>query len=347
MPIVKYNPGYFEKLQEMVGKLERITSFSHRPFVDYYYTTSDWCDLFLYIDNKDDIVGTLGVDKLRFEFDSREMIIGFGNNFFSLKPGPGGILFMKWLNTCSYGGVLGGSENFHRIISRQKWVYYKGIKTLLLNRKYNYLKSEVLWRKGAKLLLNFSRNNKINKLASRIPYSIRKRLSLEEVEEFSEDMVRIRSPFVFRFSPMLEYLKWRYSTHLSFVRYRIFKIFDSDRLAGFAVFNESPEKILIAHCDGNSPSMLGYGVLLALSKLGEAYAKQPEVELVSCNPKMQKIFRSSGFREIKVEKKFALGALKKEPDIPTDTSNWLVNIDWNDNGLRSPFLDQKIPAVNY
>jgi len=347
MAIIKYNPDHFQELQKMVDKLEIISSFSHRPFVDYYYTTSDWCDLFLYMDSKNEIVGTLGIDKLRFEINSRKMIIGFSNNFYSLNPGPGGILFINWLKTCSHGGVLGGSKDFHRIISRQKWVYYKGIKTLLLNQKRRYIRDEALWRKGAKLLLNLSGNKKIAKLSSRIPDSIRKKLSLEEVEKFKEDMVQIPSPFVFRFSPTLDYLNWRYNTHLSFVRYRIFKILVSGELAGFAVFNESPKKILLSHCDGSSPSMLGYGVLLALSKLDKDYKDQPEVDLLSCNPQMKKIFSFSGFREINEEKKFAIGTLKRRPDIPLNTSNWLVNIDWNDNGLRSPFLDQKMPAVNH
>ena len=346
MPIVKYNPDHFQQLQEMVDKLARITSFSHRPFVDYYYTTNDWCDLFLYMDSKNDIVGTLGIDKLRFEIHSREIIIGFGNNFYSLSPGPGGILFINWLKTTSYGGVLGGSKNFHKIISRQNWSYYKGINTLLLNQKRSYSKNEALWRKGAKLLLNLSGNKSIAKLASRIPNSIKKRLSVEEVVEFQEDMVKIPSSFDFRFSPTLDYLRWRYNTHLSFVRYRIFRLLDSGELAGFAVFNKSPVKILLAHCDGKSPSILAYGVLLALSELGKTYKKRPEIDIASCNPQMKKIFRAAGFREIIEEKKFAIGTLKKKPDIPPNTSNWLVNIDWNDNGLRSPFLDQKMPSVN-
>ena len=50
-----------------------------------------------------------------------------------------------------------------------------------------------------------------------------------------------------------------------------------------------------------------------------------------------------GFEADPNERPFALGAKRHPLPDATDTSTWLVNLDWTDNGLRSPFLDE-LPA---
>ncbi len=56
---------------------------------------------------------------------------------------------------------------------------------------------------------------------------------------------------------------------------------------------------------------------------------------------MQGIFRAAGFEPNATERPFALGAKRHPLPDTGDTSGWLVNLDWTDNGLRSPFLDEQ------
>jgi len=55
---------------------------------------------------------------------------------------------------------------------------------------------------------------------------------------------------------------------------------------------------------------------------------------------MQKIYESFGFQPATEDYPFYLGATNGPADVAPDTSNWLVNFDWGDNGLLAPFLDQ-------
>jgi hypothetical protein len=56
---------------------------------------------------------------------------------------------------------------------------------------------------------------------------------------------------------------------------------------------------------------------------------------------MQKIYSAFGMKPFKVERLFAFGREDRPTNVDGDTSKWLVNYDWGDNGLRLPFLDQK------
>src|SRR5689334_15206897 len=129
MRLIEYKSEYFEQLRPFAERIRRGHSLGHRPFVDYYYTTSPWCRLYLFLGNDDTVLGTIGVDQLRFEWDRSEMRVAFGNNYFVFQSGIGGVLFMRWLQTCPYAAVFGGSADTHRIIQNQKWTYFKGVKT--------------------------------------------------------------------------------------------------------------------------------------------------------------------------------------------------------------------------
>ncbi|TMA73376.1 MAG: hypothetical protein E6J72_19695 [Deltaproteobacteria bacterium] len=52
-------------------------SLGHQPFVDYYYTTRDWCRFYLALGADDEIAAAIGV----------------ASNFVAFQPGAGGYLF--------------------------------------------------------------------------------------------------------------------------------------------------------------------------------------------------------------------------------------------------------------
>lgn len=341
MGIVEYTSELFDLLKQTVEKLPLKTSLTHQNFVDYYYTKNDWCKLFLLMPNSELISGIVGVERMRFEYNNEEMMFGFGNNFYSLVPGVGGLLFLRWMQECPYAIEFGGSEDAHRIIERQKWTKYCGIKTYFFNRLYSSSSDDNYLKSFAKKTLNLVRIPK--KLSGKdvIQKSIKDfsfNISIKEEKDYTSDILPKKSPFVFRFAPTIDYLKWRYNTNLSFVHYRLFRILLNDETTGYVILNDAPNQIMVSHCDGDDVNTLALGILLSIAELSKDDEQDRQVLLTSSHPQMQKIFESFGFKESGSEYYFALGSPKKNNLPAQDTSNWLVNFDWGDNGLRMQYF---------
>ena len=312
----------------------------HRPFVDYYYATQDWCKLFLAVDKDDRVVGTIGVDRMGFESESGEMTLGFASNYYSFMPGVGAFLFMQRLNSCPLGLVFGGGEDTHRVIRSLGWTYYPEITSYHLNWSYPTSPGEPSWRKAAKGILRHSCRKKIGSYASRLLAASRAEVSLHPERSFSDDLLPRKSPFAFRFAPSLAYLNWRYNTELSFVRYRLFRITARRTTVGYVVISEKPDCLIVAQCDGVDPETLAYGVISSIVEVGKQDRYPRTVMLTSSHSRMQEIYREFGFRAGKSGRRFAVGGYKRDVTLDPDTSRWLINYDWGDNGLHSPFLDQ-------
>ena len=340
MPAIEYAPQHFEQLRAFVARLGIPLSLTHRPFVDYYYASGQSCRLYLFVANDGKIVATYGLDRMRFEHAGRIMTIGAGSNYYSAEPGAGGLLFMHWLKACPIGLVHGGSADTHRIIRGRNWAYYDGIRDFILNNPYDPNPGEPRWRVVAKHILRHAIRSELPKYASRIPAEIRTRVSVREEKSYTEDLLPRESPFTFRLAPTLDYLNWRYNTALSFMRYRLFRVLEGGRTKGYVVLNESSKQIIVAHCDGSDARTVAYGVLLSLLQAGREDRAPRTVLLSSSHVVMQDIYRSFGFRSTRSSRPFAIGTLTGPCEVQLDTSNWLVNFDWGDNGLRFPFLDQ-------
>ncbi|MGA7224475.1 MAG: hypothetical protein WBX16_16575, partial [Candidatus Acidiferrales bacterium] len=114
--------------------------------------------------------------------------------------------------------------------------------------------------------------------------------------------------------------------------------------AGYVIINENQQRLLVAQCDAEAAETLAYGVLLSILQLG-GQDRCPRTAMLTCsNPTMAEIYVKFGFRPAKKDYPIAMGGLRKKVEIPTDTSNWLVNFDWGDNGLLGPFRDQESPS---
>ncbi len=338
--MVEYAPELFDALQGMAKHLGPQCSLAHRPFVDYYYASSDRCRLFMILANDGETIATIGLEKMPFEYDSQKIVAGFGSNFFSLRSGVGSYVFLHSLKSCPLGLVYGGSEETHKILRRQNWVFFTGVRNYALNKLYCSYPGQAKWRAAAKWVLRHIQRKRIPEYTSRIPASVGAKLSVREERNFTQELLPRRSPFRFRFAPTPDHLNWRYNTNLSFVRYRLFRILESEKTAGYVVLNDSPERILIAQCDGEDADTLAYGVLLSILQASQDDTKPRAVSLVSSHPRMQKIYERFGFKKDGPDRPFALGPLGHNLQLGADTSNWLMNLDWGDNGLRCPFLDQ-------
>ncbi len=339
MRMVEYTPELFDALQSMAKSIDPQCSLVHRPFVDYYYASSDWCRLFTILADDGSAIASIGIEKMPFEYDSEKIIVGFGSNFHSLRSGMGSYLFLYWQKCCSVGLVYGGSKEAHKIIHRQNWDFFTGVRSYMLNKPYLPYPGQAKWRVAAKWVLRHTRRKKrIPEYASRIPANVVAKLSVREEQNFTHDLLPSRSPFRFRFAPPPDYLNWRYNTSLPFVRYRLFRILENEKTVGYVILNDSPERILVAQCDGKDADTLAYGVLLSILQAGHEDTKPRTVSLVSSHPRMQKIYERFGFKRNGPDRPFALGPPGRNVQVHPDTSNWLVNLDWGDNGLLGPFL---------
>jgi hypothetical protein len=340
VPLRVYAPGDFDRLRSFALSLPRHSGLAHRSFVDHYYAASEWCRLFLFEEPSGAIVGTLGLDLMRFAGRSREWTLGFGSNFNSARPGIGGLLYLTWMKSCEAGLVFGGSEEAHALYRREGWTYLSGVRTFVLNRPYDTVPGEGVLRRGAKRILRRLRRRPIPARAARIPEAVRRDLRVEETRWSDDLLPRESGTFSVRFAPSLPYVSWRYGLDLPFVRYRLFRILKGDETAGYVVLNDSPTKVLVSHSDGGDPRTLAWGILLALLEVGREDVVARTVQLASSHPGMQEVFLSFGFRPEVPERPVAVGARGGPPDLERDTSRWLVGFDWGDNGLRPPFRDE-------
>lgn len=352
MPIVEYTSDYFDALQELVARVPRLMNLAHRPFVDYYYASRSWCKLYLSLSESGEIVATLGRELRRFEYNSSEITIRTGSNWFSVHPGAGRQLsrYSAMSNPNTYGMVLTASPVAINALRHMNWVGIPGVAGYFLNgcslRPWNSW-----WKSAANLLVRQCAGKRISKFGSRIPAEAVSRVSIQEEFAYTADLLPQRTPFSFRFAPSLEYLDWRYNLSLSFVHYRLFRILAEGMTIGYVILNDSPEQMIVAQCDAEDATLLSYGILLAILEAGREDRSPRTVFLSCCHSEMQPIFEKFGFRTwLREDLPFGFLTLPPQLDRDPDISGWLVNYDWSDNGLQAPFLDQnpaKIPLVGH
>jgi hypothetical protein len=306
----------------------------HDEFVNHYYGSSEWCHLYLLLSNPDEVIGTVGVERMPFRYRGNDLTVGFGTNYHSLKPGAGGFLYRHWLKSCQLAISLGGSEDAHRILKSQKWPYFDGIKRLCLNKPYGAYPGDAPWKRAAKWLVRHTMRHPIGNYASRIPASVLNRIHVREEGTYSDDLLPQNSPFEFRFTPGADYLNWRYRLGMPFIRYRLFRIVANEGYAGYVIFNEKPDQIIVSQCDADDYETLAWGVLSSLVKLAAADRKARSVTLTCANRRMEEIYAKFGFK-VESDQPLAFGSLVRNvaPPAGSDTSNWLINFDWGDNGM--------------
>jgi hypothetical protein len=340
LKIIEYSPDCYDALRRAVEPIKQESALTHRSFVDYYYTSQEWCKLLLALDKNDNIVGTLGIDRMRFESESGEMTLGFSSNYNSFLPGVGSFLFLRRLKDCPLGLVFWTTEDTQKVIRSLGWKYFPDIRRYYLNHPYPEFPNEPLWRKFAKGVLRRLPRKKVGDYASKLQVALDAGVSVKPETSFSSDLLPENSPFGFRFTPDPQYLNWRYNTGLSFVRYRLFRIMIGQESAGYVVINDMPDRLVVAQCDGPDPVTLAYGVMSSIVESGKHDRHPRTVMLTSSHPRMQEIYRQFGFRASTSDECFAIGGYKQDVPLGSDTSTWLVNFDWGNNELQGPFLDQ-------
>ncbi len=344
MPVVKYQRGDVDLLKRLAAKLHPRHGLRYLEFVDYYYASSPWCDLWVSLDEGGEVLGAVGVERMNFAVGNREVVLGLGSNFTSMQPGAGGGLLLQWLTSCDFGLTFGGTEEAQRIYRGRNWTYYPDVRMFFVNRAYRAQPDESWWKRLARAVLRrLQPKVAVARRARRILRDGSPPVEVIEQRRFTEDMLPKQSPFAFRFCPGVDFLNWRYSTELPFVRYRLFRIVSAadcsgTATVGYVVLNELPGRLLVAQCDGEDPLLLIRGIFAALQAVAEGAPSGREVLLTCSHTVMQEGLQRFGFRASCSPRPFGIGGLRGGLDLPADTGQWLINFDWGDNGLRAPFL---------
>ncbi len=287
------------------------------------------------------IIGTLGRELAPFEYDSQELTLRIASNWYSLR-GVGLLLsrYSAQSNPDSTGLLFTGSQSSLTVLRQLNWIFVPGIRGYFLNKPYRIYPGESRWRSAAKSVLRGVTRKQISSFASRIPSQVFAEIRVREEGSYADDLLPARSPFLFRFAPSAEYLSWRYSLSLPFIRYRLFRVSANGAPVGYVILSDSPEGIIVAQCDGEDAAALAYGVLLSILEVGGEDREPRSVYLACCHSEMKKIFQQFGFREDGGDLPFAFRNPPPHVDLSLGTSRWLINFDWGDNGMRQPFRDQ-------
>ncbi len=334
--LVTYTPEHFPLVAQVAAVAPGARSLGHRPFVDHYYGSRDWCHLYLALDRDDQVSAVVGLEQIPFEQEGRLLTLTCGSNLATLRPGAGGVLFLHWVRSSDYACVFGGSADTHKMLQRQRWTYFPGIRTMRLNRAYVAREGERWWRAAAKTALRVVQPG-VN--VARRARAVAGSVEAVEQARVTPEMLPDATPFTFRMRPTVDYLNWRYDGGLSFVRYRCFRLV-TDRTRGYVIVNDRPDAIMVAQADADDPATLAAGIMAAVGRVAGARGPRRQVVLTCAHREMAAMFRGFGFRADPVDRPFAIGSGKHPVDLSTDTSRWLINFDWIDNGLRAPFLDQ-------
>lgn len=342
MRIVEYQTGDHQTLKQVCEQLPSVHGLRYADFVDHYYGASDYCHLYLMCDDSDHCIGSVGVEKMPLETPAGPVTVGFGSNYYAFESGAGGILFLHWMRQCGLGLNFGGSPDAHRIIDHQKWTRYAGIETLHLNAAYAQSPGDAFWKRTAKHLLAQSPlRTRINRRAAAVLAGSASRIEVIPEDRATPDLLAFESPFDVRFAPDVDYLNWRYAADLSFAKYHLLRIVVDSESAGYVILNEQPNRVLIAHCDAASPEILARGIVASLGTVCSGRLSGTGVVATTSHPVLKQTLLDFGFKPRRQSRGLAIGGLGKQSPFPEDTSNWLINEDWGDNGLRAPFLGQR------
>jgi hypothetical protein len=130
--IVPYSGEHWHRLEAAVQTVGAARSLLHRPFVEWYYGTRDWCRLWLGYDEGGALAAAVGIEQPPFEIGGAPVSVAAASNSVTFVPGAGGLLFLHWVRTSEHALVFGGSPDTHRILASQgkRWTYFAGVRVL-------------------------------------------------------------------------------------------------------------------------------------------------------------------------------------------------------------------------
>lgn len=330
--IVRYTPDHFPLVAEFARQVGA-TPLLYQGFVDHYYASSEHGRLFLLLKGET-IEATVGVEYLPMQAYGKRFTLGFGSNFYSRSPGLGGLLFLHWLKSCDAGVVFGGSADTHALVKRTGWRYFDGLYEYTTPFEFRCWQDEPRWKAALKTALRtlLRRHLVVGGRNPRYDH-----LSIHEESGFEPSLLAFAPGPACALRPDADYLNWRYSPQLPFIRYRLFRLLSGRDTAGYVVIKDDPREIVVSHGDASDPSWLAFGSLLALEEVMRQDRQPRPVVITASHAAVRGVLASFGLRALLSPRPFAVSPLRRGPEVPTDLAEWCVNFGWGDNDLRPPF----------
>ena len=294
----------------------------------------DRCRLFYFLAPNGDILATLGSEKISLRIAGELRTGAIMSNTYSLKPGTFSFLLMHWMRSIELGIMFPGNALLREMLDKQRrWRPILGLRTYYLNWGYPNLEGDSTVKRLLKPVARRLGRIDASSFTSRIEKSGWHDYRIVEERDISDEMADRRGDFGFRLEETPNYLNWRFSTNLSHINYRIFRLLKAEATCGYVVVSEWPHRLVISHCDGDDPEELALGVLLAIAAVNNDTNRYRQVVLSSLDKKMCAVFDQYGFRPNPSDTPFYLANVNAG-EIPADArpGDWLVNLDMGDAG---------------
>ncbi|WP_339521529.1 hypothetical protein [Pseudomonas sp. EL_65y_Pfl2_R96] len=310
----------FEAIKKFADKFDEHGNLQHLEFLKHYYFDSPYSDLHIYLDAAGEIVGTMGIEEIPYQYDGESGSLFFGSNWFASTSLAGASTYRLWTDRNRKNCLsFGGTESAHNFFRGAKWQYFEGFQILV--RSINSASK-----------LNSQANTAIIQTGRQIDVG---NYSLEG------DITPFKTGFNGRFYSKKEYLKYRYNPTLKYISYKWVSIIEDGEIIGLAIFNCGPKEVVLSYCDGIDPVAVAGGVLKGFAKVLSDYddLTDMKIRIGSCSPEMIEVWKSANFK-ISAQRTFAMNkpiAGLTGPQSLTQ-GGWNVALDVGDNCLRDRYF---------
>lgn len=336
--VVRYEPGLFDVLAA-IPSWEPLSKFRHRSYLDWYYASSDRCQLNIVLDRDEKCLGCQGRELMNFRIGESQLKVAGFSSFYAFSAGSAFYAFAACMRGCDAGVMAGGSGPAQAFVGRLKWEP-RAVETYCLNVRYSETEGRRCRAICKNLLNRVTPKTALSSLLERLPAELRG-IQVIERSAYEAGLLDFSSGFALRFAPDLQHLSWRYALDLPFVRYRLFQAFLGKKYLGYIILQDIPARVLVSQVDGVEPTLLAGAIIHAIGAVAKDRADRRQVILLASNTAMRTLFKSVGFRHRhNGDRPVAFGTTTGALAMPVPASEWLVNYDWGDRGLCRPFLDE-------
>lgn len=334
MKIVEYSTAFTSALGTALAQSSVGAELLRTPsFVEHYFLGNGSARLNLLMSDQGEVCATLGSERVRVEIAGEPLEVSILSNTFAFQPGAFPLLMMQWMRGCSTGMVFPGNALLLDMVAGQKrWTGVPGLRIHWLNWSHPSHRGDSLLKRLAKPLLRRLTRIDAIALGRRVAADTNGRLVLEEVDKVDDEMAACRGPFTLRLAETAPYYNWRFSTHLPYVKYRVFKIVRAGKVSGFVILADWKKSVVVAHCDGFDVEDVALAVLQSIAIVNDGAHRFRKVLLSTMHNRMQSIYQAYGFRPEPKETPFFIARFKGEA-LPAAYPEGLVNLDFWDGGV--------------
>ncbi|MFG0827915.1 hypothetical protein ACF8R6_05980 [Pseudomonas sp. CJQ_7] len=320
MKRVTANASHFDAIKNFGDRFDEHGNLQSLEFLKHYYFDNPYADLHIYLDDSDEIVGTMGIEEIPYRYKGEKGNFFFGSNWFAATALAGASTYRLWTERNRRSCLsFGGTDAAHNFFRGAKWTYFEGFQILV--RSIN---------SAAKL------NSQAGTILSQLGRNI------ETSRHAQDDAIsNFAKGFSGGFYSTAESLKYRYNSNLSYISYKWINIIEAGKIVGLAIFNCGPNEVVLSYCDGIDPVAVAGGVLKGFAQVLGDYSdlSDMKIRIGSCSPEMIDVWKQANFKA-SAQRTFAMNkpiiGLTGPDSLSIDS--WNVALDVGDNCLRDRYF---------